>query len=75
MSGKINLQEDFLGQLRRGRHAVTIYTTNGFQMKGRITAFDELALLVEDVQGKQNLVYKSAVSTIVRAEPDGPGKH
>lgn len=69
MSDKINLQEDFLGQLHRGRHSVTVFTTNGFQLRGRITAYDQFTLLVEDAQGKQNLVYKSAISTIVRAEP------
>lgn len=70
MSDKINLQDDFLGQLHRGRHAVTIFTTNGFQMNGRIAAYDQFTLLVEDAKGKQSLVYKSAVSTIVRAETD-----
>lgn len=70
MSDKINLQEDFLGQLHRGRHPVTVFTANGFQLKGRITAYDQFTLLVEDAQGRQNLVYKSAVSTIVRADPD-----
>lgn len=70
MSDKINLQDDFLGQLHRGRHPVAVFTTNGFQLKGRITAYDQFTLLVEDAQGRQNLVYKSAISTIVRAEPD-----
>ena len=68
MSDKINLQEDFLGQLRRGRHPVTIYTANGYQLKGRITAYDQFTILVEDERRKQNLVFKSAVSTIVRTE-------
>lgn len=69
---KATLQEDFLGQLHRGRHLVTVFTTNGFQMRGRITAYDQFTLLVEDANGQQNLVYKSAVSTIVRAEPARP---
>lgn len=68
MSDKPNLQEDFLGQLRRGRYPVTIYTTNGFQMKGRVAAYDQFTILVEDEHKKQNLVFKSAVSTIVRTE-------
>ena len=71
MSDKTNLQEDFLGQLRRGRHSVTVFTTNGFQLKGRITAYDQFTILVEDEHRNQNLVFKSAVSTIVRTEPDG----
>lgn len=66
MSDKINLQEDFLGQLRRGRHPVTVFTINGYQMNGRITAYDQFTILVEDEHGEQNLVFKSAVSTITR---------
>ena len=68
MGKNINLQEDFLGQLRRGRHPVTIFTTNGYQLKGRITAYDQFTILVEDERRNQNLVFKSAVSTIVREE-------
>lgn len=48
MSDKINLQEDFLGQLRLGRHPVTVYTTNGFHMKGQITAYARFTIFVED---------------------------
>ena len=70
MNDKINLQEDFLGQLRRGRYPVTIYITNGFQLKGRITAYDQFSIEM-DVDGKRQLVYKHAVSTIARSEPDG----
>ena len=68
MGKTINLQEDFLGQLHRGRHPVTVYTTNGFQLKGRITAYDQFTILVEDEHRKQHMVYKHAVSTIVRTE-------
>lgn len=70
MSAKPNLQEEFLGQLHRGRHTVSVYITNGVKLIGRITAYDQFTLLLVDAKGQQNLVYKSAVSTIVRAEPD-----
>lgn len=59
-----NLQEDFLKKLQQGRKPVTIITANGFQMKGNIIAYDQFTLLVE-IAGRQNLVYKSAISTIV----------
>lgn len=71
MSEKANLQEEFLGQLHKGRHPVAVYTTNGFKMKGRITAWDQFTLLLVDEKGQQSLVYKSAVSTIARMEPGG----
>lgn len=70
MNDKTNIQDNFLDQIRKRQHIAAIYTTNGFKMKGRIVAYDQFTLLVEDAQGKQNLVYKSAISTIVRAEPD-----
>lgn len=59
-----NLQEDFLKKLQQRRKPVTVITANGFQMKGVITAYDQFTLLVE-IAGRQNLVYKSAISTIV----------
>lgn len=68
MSDKTSLQKDFLGQLHRGRYPVTVFTTNGFQLKGRIAAYDQFTILVEDDHRKQNLVYKHAISTIVREE-------
>lgn len=62
---KFTLQSDFLGKLQQEKVPVTIITTNGFQLKGRIVAYDQFTLLVES-SGKENLVYKSAVSTIVK---------
>lgn len=44
----------------------TIFTINGFQLRGRVIAADEKMICVE-VDGKQNLVYKHAISTIAPA--------
>lgn len=60
----MNLQEEFLAQLQRERRPVTIITANGFQMRGTITGADQFTILVES-GGKRQLVYKSALSTIV----------
>ena len=68
MSKKNNLQDILLTKLRRERRVVTLFTTNGFQMKGRITAFDQFTLVLE-IKDTQQIVYKHAVSTIV---PDKP---
>lgn len=62
---KFTLQSDFLGKLQMEKQVVTVITINGFQLKGRIVAYDQFTLLVES-NGKENLVYKSAVSTIVK---------
>ncbi len=62
----VNLQEVFLNQARILKIPVTIYLTNGFQFKGLVKGFDNFTIIL-DCDGKQNLVYKHAVSTIIPA--------
>lgn len=62
----INLQDLFLNQARIDRITVTIFLTNGFQFKGTVRGFDSFTIIL-DCEGKQNLVYKHAVSTIIPA--------
>lgn len=64
----MKLQNTFLAEARDKRRLVTVFVTNGFQMRGIITKFDRFTLCLEG-EGKQSLIYKSAVSTIV---PDAP---
>lgn len=64
----INLQDVFLNQARVERIAVTIFLTNGFQFKGMVRGFDNYTIVLDN-EGKQNLVYKHAVSTIIPARP------
>ena len=59
----INLQDSFLNQVRKENVAVTIHLMNGFQIKGSVRGFDNFTVVLE-VQGKQQMVYKHAVSTI-----------
>lgn len=59
----INLQDIFLNQVRKEHIAVTIYLTNGFQLKGMVKGFDNFTVVL-DSEGKQQLVYKHAISTI-----------
>ncbi len=59
----INLQDVFLNQVRKEHIAVTIYLTNGFQLKGMVKGFDNFTVVL-DTDGKQQLVYKHAISTI-----------
>jgi len=42
----------------------TVFLINGYQIKGVVRSFDNFTLLLE-VEGKQQLVYKHAVSTII----------
>lgn len=58
-----NLQDIFLNGARKNRIPVTIYLTNGFQLKGMVKGFDSFTVVL-DSEGKQMLVYKHAITTI-----------
>lgn len=60
----MNLQDYFINQARKNKIEITIFLTNGFQFKGYIKGFDNFTIVLES-DGRQNLVYKHAVSTIV----------
>ena len=60
----MNLQDVFLNQCRKDRIPITIYLTNGFQFKGMIKGFDNFTVIL-DSDGKQQLVFKHAISTII----------
>lgn len=62
--GSFNLQDNMLNQLRKENMQSTIFLVNGYQIKGHIRSFDNFTILL-DVEGKQQLVYKHAVSTII----------
>lgn len=64
MKSAINLQDNFLNQIRKENMLSTVFLINGYQIKGVVKSFDSFTLLLE-VDGKQQLVYKHAVSTII----------
>ena len=64
----LNLQDVFLNQARKERLPLTIFLTNGYQFKGIIRGFDQFIVILE-TDGRQQLVYKHAISTIVPARP------
>ena len=59
-----NLQDSFLNQLRRDKVNVTMFLMNGFQMHGTVRGFDGFTVVLES-EGKQQLIYKHAISTVV----------
>lgn len=62
------MQERFLTQVEQLQRPVVVFLMNGYQMKGQIAEHDTFAvLLITD--GKQQMIYKHAISTIV---PDKP---
>lgn len=65
---KNNLQEMFLTQIRRERRNVTVFLMNGFQMRGQVSGFDPFTVVLM-TDGKQQVIYKHAISTIVPERP------
>ena len=68
MQNKANLQEIFLLKARRDRTPVTMFLMNGFQLRGTITGFDAFVVVL-DTEGKQQVIYKHAISTVVPVRP------
>ncbi|MDL4838983.1 RNA chaperone Hfq [Aquibacillus rhizosphaerae] len=62
MSQSVNIQDQYLNQLRKDRIQVTVFLTNGFQLRGSVKAFDNFTVLF-DTDGKQQLIFKHAIST------------
>ena len=68
MAEPINLQEAILREVRAERTPVTLFLMNGFQLRGIITGFDSfVVVLVSD--GKQQMIYKHAISTLAPMKP------
>ena len=63
MQSKANLQDIFLLRARRDRIPVTMFLMNGFQMRGTIMGFDAFVVVL-DSEGRQQVIYKHAISTI-----------
>ena len=63
-----NYQELLLSAVRKDDIPVTIYLTSGFQIRGNIRAFDNYVIIIES-DGKQQMLYKHAVSTVVPLKP------
>lgn len=68
MKQNLNLQDAFLNKVRKENIDITIFLVNGYQIKGIVKGFDNYTIILES-DGKQQLIYKHAVSTIVPFKP------
>ncbi len=64
----MSLQDFFLNSIRKDNVLATFFLINGFQMKGMVKAFDQFTVVV-DADGKQQMIYKHAISTIIPEKP------
>ncbi len=67
MKNAINLQDTFLNNVRKSKTSITVFLVNGFQIKGVVKGFDNYVVMIEG-EGKQNVIYKHAISTIIPSE-------
>ena len=63
-----SLQDQFLNSARKEKCDITIFLMNGVPIKGKVLSFDNFTILL-DVDKKQNLIYKHAVSTVAPLRP------
>ncbi|MBK5251088.1 MAG: RNA chaperone Hfq [Peptostreptococcaceae bacterium] len=64
MKNVLNLQDIILNQSRKDKILLTIFLTNGFQLKGYVKGFDLYTIVIEN-DGSQQMIYKHAISTII----------
>lgn len=64
----MNIQDLYLNQLRKNDIFVTVFLLNGFQLKGLVKSYDNFTVLFES-DGKQQLIYKHAISTFAPSKP------
>lgn len=68
MQKAFNLQDSFLNQARKTGVPLTVFLINGFQLRGVVTGFDSFTVVVNS-EGRQQLIYKHAISTIAPSRP------
>ena len=68
MANTENLQDLILNEVRKEHVPVTLFLMNGFQMKGIVTGFDSFIVVLSS-EGKQQMIYKHAISTLVPLQP------
>ena len=68
MANTENLQDLSLNEVRKEHTPVTLFLMNGFQLKGIVTGFDSFIVVLSS-EGRQQMIYKHAISTLVPLQP------
>lgn len=66
MKQSINLQDVFLNQVRKDHIMITVFLVSGYQIRGQVKGFDNYTIIM-DSDGKQQMIYKHAISTMIPA--------
>jgi len=62
MKNSINIQDQFLNQVRKEKIPVVINLTGSTQLEGMVRSFDNFCIMLES--DKEYLIYKHAIITI-----------
>lgn len=65
----LNLQDAFLSQLKKEGVGVVIFLAKGVQLKGTVKGYDQFTVILEDQEGRLQMVYKHAVTTVSPMRP------
>ncbi|WP_090791271.1 RNA chaperone Hfq [Paenibacillus sp. GP183] len=68
MQQKIDIQSTFLNEVLNNKVSVTVILVNGFQIRGTIKHHYSFTVELES-EGKQQVIYKHAISTIIPINP------
>ncbi|HHU92801.1 MAG TPA: RNA chaperone Hfq [Halanaerobiaceae bacterium] len=68
MKQQLKMQDALLNEVRKKNIKTSIYLINGTQLTGTVTGFDNYIIILK-VDGKDQMLYKHAISTIVPEEP------
>ena len=62
---QINIQDQFLNQIRKDRHRVTVELTSGRKLEGVVIGFDNFSLVLRGDKESDELIYKHAIATVL----------
>lgn len=68
MTEATTLQDAILKEVKRDKVPITLFLMNGFQLRGIITGFDSFVVVLV-TEGKQQMIYKHAISTLAPMKP------
>ena len=68
MKENMTIQDAVLDECIRKVIPVSVYLTNGFMLRGILKAKDNFVVIIE-ADGKHQMVYKHAISTIAPLRP------
>jgi len=62
------IQDNFLNEAKEQKRLLTVHLTNGVPLRGVLTHFNSFTVVL-DSDGKQQLIYKKAISTMSPIQP------